>query len=44
LRSKYLYKTNATGTSQVGIKTKKLWIFQGFYVFSTRLNRILILM
>jgi hypothetical protein len=26
LRSKYLYEVNTTGTGQIGIKTKKLWI------------------
>jgi hypothetical protein len=30
LRSKYLYETNATGMSQFGIKTKELWISEGF--------------
>jgi hypothetical protein len=30
LRSKYLYKTNATGMSQFGVKTKELWISVGF--------------
>jgi hypothetical protein len=30
LRSKYLYKTNITGMSQFGIKTKELWIYEGF--------------
>jgi hypothetical protein len=28
LRSKYLYETNATGMSQIGIKTNKLWIYK----------------
>jgi hypothetical protein len=32
LRSKYLYKTNATGMSQIGIKTKKLWIYKVFSI------------
>jgi hypothetical protein len=30
LRSKYLYETNATGTSLFGIKTEELWISEGF--------------
>jgi hypothetical protein len=30
LRSKYLYETNTTGTSQFGIKTKELWFSEGF--------------
>jgi hypothetical protein len=33
LRSKYLYETNATGTSQFRIKTKELWFFEGFMYF-----------
>jgi hypothetical protein len=37
LSSKYLYETNATGTSQFGIKTEE---FRRFYVFDTGLNRI----
>jgi hypothetical protein len=28
MRSKYLYETNATETSQIEIKTKKLWIYK----------------
>jgi hypothetical protein len=28
LHSKYLYETNATGTGQIGIKTKKIWIYK----------------
>jgi hypothetical protein len=28
LRSKYLYEANTTGMGQIGIKTKKLWIFE----------------
>jgi hypothetical protein len=28
LRSKYLYETNTTGTSEIRIKTKKLWIYK----------------
>jgi hypothetical protein len=28
LRSKYLYEANTTGTGQIGIKTKKLWIYK----------------
>jgi hypothetical protein len=30
MRSKYLYETNATKTSQFWIKTKELWISKGF--------------
>jgi hypothetical protein len=30
LHSKYLYETNATGTSQFGIKMEKLWISEDF--------------
>jgi hypothetical protein len=30
LHSKYLYDTNATGTSQFGIKTKELWFSEDF--------------
>jgi hypothetical protein len=28
LRIKYWYEINATGTSQIGIKMKKLWIYE----------------
>jgi hypothetical protein len=28
LRSKYLYETNTTGTSQFRIKTKELWFLK----------------
>jgi hypothetical protein len=30
LHSKYLYETNATETSQIGIKTRELWISEDF--------------
>ena len=36
LRSKYSYETNATGTSQFGIKTEVM-NFLKFYVFGLRL-------
>jgi hypothetical protein len=29
LRSNYLYKANTTGTVQIRIKMKKLWISEG---------------
>jgi hypothetical protein len=28
LCSKYLYETNTTGTSQIGIKMNELWIYE----------------
>jgi hypothetical protein len=39
LHSKYLYETNATGMSQIGVKTEKVMNFLRFYVFHIRLIR-----
>jgi hypothetical protein len=33
LRSKYLFETNTTRMDQIGVKTKELWISEGFMYF-----------